>query len=193
VSTLLGDEEWSKKSDNWVAETCAVNKHLVAEVRGAINGSTGSSPSSKRIGRDGKNRPSSQPKRTSDEKPAKQPEPEKAAPPEKVINDPNGVPIPKKLREVFDAQPEFRSIVQQLGKTLGSIDELRKTPAGVILAERFERIRADIHNAQRELKFSMPHAVCPYCKGAGCKRTGADKTPCRETGWAVKGMTGAGE
>lgn len=114
-------------------------------------------------------------------------------PPAKELNDPNGVPIPKKFFPVFDAQSEFRGIVQQLGKVKSAIDELRKTPAGVFLAERFERIKVDLNNAQREVKFSMPHCVCPYCKGKGCTRTGADKTPCRQTGWTIKGVKGTDE
>lgn len=112
---------------------------------------------------------------------------------EKPATDPNGLEIPKRLQPIFEAQPKFRSIVQQLGRIQSEIDELRKTEAGAFLNEAFERIKTDIGNAQREVKFATPHQICPYCKGKGCKRTGSAKTPCRENGWTVKGVKGAGE
>lgn len=33
IETLLADEEWSARSDNWIAETCRVSAHTVAELR----------------------------------------------------------------------------------------------------------------------------------------------------------------
>lgn len=33
VETLLHDDEWSARSDNWIAEACNVSNHLVAEIR----------------------------------------------------------------------------------------------------------------------------------------------------------------
>lgn len=33
VETLLRDEEWSKKTDNWIATTCGVSQPFAAKVR----------------------------------------------------------------------------------------------------------------------------------------------------------------
>ena len=33
VEAMLNDEEWAGKSDNWIAQTCRVGPHLVADVR----------------------------------------------------------------------------------------------------------------------------------------------------------------
>ena len=98
--------------------------------------------------------------------------------------------VPIKFMDVFGQQHNFRSLVKKLGENLAAIEHLRNTTAGTFLAERFEAIKTDIGNAQRALKFSMPHDVCGYCQGKGCKRTGSDKTPCREGGWVAKGMKG---
>jgi hypothetical protein len=52
VELLLRDEEWSKKSDRWIAEQCGVGHQLVATVRSQLGDS--SSSSAARAGQDGK-------------------------------------------------------------------------------------------------------------------------------------------
>jgi hypothetical protein len=55
VLVLLKDEEWTKKSDRWIAEQAAVSNHFVAKLRESATGNTPSSPKP-REGRDGKTR-----------------------------------------------------------------------------------------------------------------------------------------
>ena len=200
IETLLADKEWGAYSDRKIAEICCVDHKTVAAARERQVGKfpTSNQPSrcgnsapapAKRTGADGKSYPASQPKRDAPATPEKP-----ADPPADDTPDPEEpAKVPKKFAAVFEDQAEFRSIVQQLGKTLSSIEELAAKPSGVFLNEAFERIKAEIGNAQREVKFAMPHQVCPYCKGAGCKPTGASKSPCRQTGWTVKGVKGPGE
>ena len=49
VQTLLADDEWTQRSDNWIAKACRVTNHLVASVRGSL----GDSPSARQT-RDGR-------------------------------------------------------------------------------------------------------------------------------------------
>lgn len=56
VAGLLKDPEWSKKSDNWIAEKCKVSGHLVADVRALIEKTANTKPSA-RTGKDGRSRP----------------------------------------------------------------------------------------------------------------------------------------
>ena len=61
VGILLRDEEWSKKSDRWIAEKAAVSGTLVARMRPELNCNTvavESEPAAPppRIGKDGKTR-----------------------------------------------------------------------------------------------------------------------------------------
>jgi hypothetical protein len=51
VELLLRDEEWSKKSDRWIAEKCGVSHNFVNSVRPQL-----SSDDSSRTGQDGKTR-----------------------------------------------------------------------------------------------------------------------------------------
>lgn len=53
VLLLLGDKEWARKSDRWIAKACAVSDHFVGAVRksGAIESQL---PASERQGKDGK-------------------------------------------------------------------------------------------------------------------------------------------
>jgi hypothetical protein len=76
VTALLSDALWRERSDRMIADTCHVSNHLVAEVRKTFeseNGkpettqkdektTTGNSPSSKRTGKDGKQRSSTREK-----------------------------------------------------------------------------------------------------------------------------------
>src|SRR6056297_698154 len=52
VQMLLGDDEWAKKSDRWIAEKCGVSDKTVAKLRPA----TAEVPQLKRVGQDGKTR-----------------------------------------------------------------------------------------------------------------------------------------
>jgi hypothetical protein len=70
VRMILADEEWSEKSDRWVAEQCHVSEHTVAAVRVESTAQTRSChqktgendekqdhDNDKRVGKDGKERP----------------------------------------------------------------------------------------------------------------------------------------
>ena len=54
VMTLLADAEWSKKSDRWIAEKCAVSDFLVRGLR--VDATASSRSSQSREGKDGKTR-----------------------------------------------------------------------------------------------------------------------------------------
>jgi len=58
VEMLLSDEEWSNKSDRWIAETGGVSPSFVASVKqlSTVDSSTGTGTSSPKTGKDGKKR-----------------------------------------------------------------------------------------------------------------------------------------
>lgn len=57
VTTLLRDDEWSRKSDRWIAEKAAVSHPLVIKLRAEIAGGNGYHLPPSREGRDGKSYP----------------------------------------------------------------------------------------------------------------------------------------
>lgn len=54
VQMLLGDPQWTKKSDRWIAEKCGVSNTFVGNMRNEL--STLTVADDKRVGRDGKRR-----------------------------------------------------------------------------------------------------------------------------------------
>ena len=63
VMTLLQDDEWSKYSDRKIAEICCVDNSTVSSYRKQLLESNSSIKVVRRIGKDGKLRPATQPKR----------------------------------------------------------------------------------------------------------------------------------
>ncbi len=59
VRTLLCDAEWSKNSDRWIADACGVGADMVGTARRQLSESDSSN--GKRLGKDGKSRPATQP------------------------------------------------------------------------------------------------------------------------------------
>jgi hypothetical protein len=58
VLTLLRDEEWSKKSQRWIAERCGVSHQFVANMQGELSTVDSSATLAERTtGKDGKSRP----------------------------------------------------------------------------------------------------------------------------------------
>ena len=116
--------------------------------------------------------------------------PATTAPPSKPEQKPE---VPKGLLPAFNEAPAFTALVQQCGKIKTELARLADSPAGVFLAERMTQIGADLANLQRAIKFAKPDAICPYCKGKGCKPQDGRKAPCRGAGWVIKGVKGDGQ
>jgi len=197
IKTLLDDAEWGKRSDNWIAEQCAVSDGLVAKVRAQLPKLE--VEDAKRTGKDGKAR--STPKKKPDAEPAEKKTPpggtsfnpdewdapaetEKPAEPAKqveVIKDEEGKPLPPKLRPVFARRGELRELEEALQKVAKKLDDNQSDPLYAHI--HAQSTIADIDNAKRAIRFSKPHAVCPYCKGSGkgCKA-------CKGHGWVPKSI-----
>lgn len=63
VKTLLEDEEWSQRSNRWIAEICGVSDRFVGNLRND-SGANGSHLNQTRTGKDGKEYPASNPETT---------------------------------------------------------------------------------------------------------------------------------
>lgn len=75
VMMLLRDEEWSQKSDRWIARACAVSNQSVSNIRGELSKVDSSTPAV-RVGQDGKTR----------KLPEKKPVAKTAPPPSNVVD-----------------------------------------------------------------------------------------------------------
>ena len=81
------------------------------------------------------------------------------------------------MEEVFDSKALFSGLIQRIGKIRSDVFNLSSEPGGERLP--LSQIRIDLNNVSEAIQSSIPHAVCPYCNGTGCKE-------CDALGWMHK-------
>lgn len=77
------------------------------------------------------------------------------------IEDAVGCEVPKQLLEVFAAVEEFATQHKALAAIKKWAGVMAETKAGSYL--HLQSFMATLTEAQKQLKFERPHAVCPYC------------------------------
>lgn len=87
-----------------------------------------------------------------------------------------------KFSEVFKASAVFDALALSLKMFRTEITRLIESPAGAVLEKQRQEIERDRVNILNALKFSKPHAACPYCGGSG--RDNCDG--CEGRGWVTK-------
>ena len=116
-----------------------------------------------------------------------EPEPEEEAEPEPTKpTDQNGKPLPKHLVEIFEKRSFFKDVLNKLTQLQKSYNALVADEHN-LATHKMNKVQAqnDLKNFKRQIKFAMPYAICPYCKGTG-KDKGGGCTICKSTGWVVK-------
>lgn len=103
-----------------------------------------------------------------------------------ILKDENGQEVPPGLAPVFRGATEFRGILNQLKEIRARGRKLFESPAG----RRFgiESFESDLDNVRRRVRFDMPYAICPVCKGLAKERRA--KCPCEDTGWLTESNYG---
>lgn len=93
-------------------------------------------------------------------------------------------PLPDrpKLREVFAVRHRWKEIMGMLSRAKGEVEGFGDATA-YLSKQQFD---ADLNNARRVLRFAMPYAVCPYCKGTAKRHT--DCNACKGLGWVSEGV-----
>ncbi len=104
-------------------------------------------------------------------------EPEKPA----EVLDGENKPVPAKFREIFSRRSELRELEASLQAVAKQLDDKKNDPLYAFI--HVQGVTADLDNAKRAIRFSKPHGVCGYCKGAGkqCKA-------CKGLGWLPKSI-----
>lgn len=161
VETILADEEWSKKSSRWVAETCGVSHSLVNDIRRELEDSSSwpKEGDDGRVGQDGKWHPPGRAaaRRTSNEDPSD--------------------PIEAALRcgEAFDA------CILHLRRVQAEGERLAQGAGGTFFnGIRLEDFRTGLNRAVTAVAATRPSQRCGGCDGAGCDR-------CEQAGWLCPG------
>ena len=77
----------------------------------------------------------------------------------------------------MEAEHGLKELQKQIQGIRKTIETLCEQPIGVFLNE--QALNADLKSAWESLKFSLPHAICPYCGGDKCQS-------CKRQGWVPK-------
>ena len=107
------------------------------------------------------------------------------AKPDQVV-DANGVPVPKKAVAAFEALPRYTAIKSAISKIKKEIYDLSQTEPGALV--RYSRIKIDLENVYRSVRFSTPYCVCPYCRGRPVLSRVATCDACKGIGWGGESL-----
>jgi len=203
VETLLNDPEWAKWSTKQIAEKCRVGWHFVDDLKTLFTSRARSDESDSQVtyknkhgqtatmntANIGKAKPAEESPPAEPQTPQKQEEPidrinadiaarskRAAKATEKKPTDAVGVDLPKPLLPAFERIPEFRSFMKRVSDLKGEYKQLCDGKGGEWAGRRRQQIEAIISNLHAELRFAMPHAVCPSCGGEKCSQ-------CKQTGY----------
>ncbi len=111
------------------------------------------------------------------------PAPTKEEPKEEVLTDEVDCPVPAGLASVFTGAAEFKTIINTLNGINRQLKALQQQPAGLLI--RLQQAEVDLKNLKETIRFDMPYAVCPVCKGSA--KTRKANCPCKSRGWLNKG------
>lgn len=177
VMTLLNDNEWVELSDRMIASHCGVNHETVAKYRANVDPQLAISPvgssATRRTGRDGKKRPTSQKKKGNSTKDVATQEVSEPDEPEVVddADDFNPETLPDSMIDLAALQADYKSCVNALTKVKTTMVALAGDEKyGVFLCDKITRITTEIDSMRATIKQMTPFEVCAGCKGEGCKK-----------------------
>lgn len=146
VLAILADEEWSQKSNRWVAEVCGVGRDLVQVLRSQLS-ETAKRPleGDCRLGQDGRLRPAHRAANTG----------EPADPVEAALRCGN----------------DFDTCLKHLKRVAAEGERLAAGPGGRFLnGVRLDDFRQHLRQAAYAISATRPGGRCGACHGAGCER-----------------------
>lgn len=206
IMLLLNDEEWSQRTNKWIADTCRVSHHLVATVRDEMPagskengnlqsaGQAGATGKGNKIGetrlsKNGKRRPASyarkrpESKRRAKELPSDDRQDEakdwnigEQEDHEELFDELNQ-PLTVHNKPAFEQTHRMKELEDMLRAALREMHGLAAMQVGAYISET--RVESLLKNAINSLKESHPFCNCPQCNGDGCRS-------CRESGYITK-------
>ena len=167
------------QTDRKIAGHCGVSHTTVANVRRRMTeaGQLAKLPVETRTGADGKTRKVPRPKSKVPVKPvesepdtsfnygANAPDGDQAAPAPQARTDAVGVEIPDHLQEQWDtATAETMHHVKAVQELRRAVQADAEAQHKVFIGAPNQEIMAHVQTLLSELKASIPHAICPYCR-----------------------------
>src|SRR5262249_25012037 len=159
-------EEWSKRSDNWIAKACNVSDHLVAAVRADSTSNSRSclpETNDQRESEDGKkparNKRATRPKAFPTEVDERE---------EGELVEDEEFTVPGKLSEQFGQAPGFRSLAAEMTKVAAKLQEIEASKAYRDATQNQKKRKlysTDLLTAATTLRDFAPAVVCIACRG----------------------------
>ncbi len=95
-----------------------------------------------------------------------------------------GDEAPEALAKVFELAEGFKEQRSKITSIKTWITQNENHPGAAVLSSAAQRLKADLDQADSELKFSMPYCVCMYCGNKSPKVT--DCNACKGLGWVTE-------
>jgi len=93
-------------------------------------------------------------------------------------------PIPPELSDVFRFRGIMNRQLRAIAVLMTWVQVAKSDPA--TSAVQMNQLFFQLRDAKETLLVGLPHAVCPYCKGKGCKSEPANRVWCQGRGWLIK-------
>ena len=145
--TVFIDSEWTTETDTALAEWIGCSVSYIVKQRKEYEASLQT--------------PEAKPEEDKEPEPPSEPEPE----PVVIVIDELGHEVPKHLEAVFNRRPEIKEQIKTVSTIFKTIKDAQQRDDLLYVYCKGDQLKADLGNFRRNLRFTLPYAVCPMCGG----------------------------
>ena len=157
IEKILADKEWCSASHEEIAMAVGVSKrHVRAVVADLSKKKKGNKSGQKSTDKRNCSAPS---------EPQNEDSIENAPKADTKVLDSTGKEVPEHLKEIFGRKSEITEYVAQMNKMFRDIKDAVEKNDPLYANCKLEALKADVGNVRRNLRFTLPYAVCRYCGG----------------------------
>jgi hypothetical protein len=154
MKTVFPDDEWSKYSDEAIGEMIGYSRSYVQKKRLEYEKFTES-----------QTKPEQEAPAEEETEPDAPTEPEVKEEEKPAVIDEKGRTVPTHLEKVFNGRPEIKEKIKVLSDMFKYIKEEQLKENLLYVNCKLDQMKADLGNFRRNLRFTLPYAVCPMCGG----------------------------
>jgi hypothetical protein len=141
LETVFPDSEWSAVTDEELAKHIGTTANYICKIRKQME--------------------------PPEQKPATEPETEtpkeKIPEPKVAVIDELGKTVPEHLESIFNRRPEIRELIKTVSDVFKTVKNAQLNDDMLYYNCKVDQLKADLSNFRRNLRFTLPYAVCPYC------------------------------
>lgn len=180
LEKIFPDKEWSANPDEFLAEWVGCTKQHISKTRIEYEKSKKSKDSGQANSQKTTSCLSGQNESAMDSEPENEDSGDSTGS-TLPLKDSTGKVVPEHLKEIFSRKDEIKIHIRQLNEMLKIVQEARANNDVLFHYTDLNSFEVEAGNIKRNLRFTLPYAVCRYCGGDGkhCRA-------CDETGFANK-------